>query len=114
MSEYSLSLASKASKEIVKIRLLKMHIAYIEKRILDDFKEKCGISDFNKWFEEQIYKDFYMEIKNDSDIKSFTIILRRRYYENIAEWIKEKIRLELQKAIALEEVDNSKYTHLRA
>ena len=91
-----------------------MHIAYIEKRILDDFKEKCGISDFNKWFEEQIYKDFYMEIKNDSDIKSFTIILRRRYYENIAEWIKEKIRLELQKAIALEEVDNSKYTHLRA
>lgn len=96
----------KASKEKVKIRLLKMHIAYIEKRILDDFKERCNVSDFNKWFEEQIYKDFYMDIKNHSDISAFTIMLRKRYYENIADWIKEKIRLELQKADALEEKNN--------
>lgn len=114
MSEHDLSPisktspASRASKEKVKIRLLKMHIAYIEKRILDEFKEKCGVSDFNKWFEEQIYKDFYMDIKNDADIRTFTIMLRKRYYENIAEWIKEKVRMELQKATALEEVNNAK------
>lgn len=102
MSEYSLSPASKASKEKVKIRLLKMHIAYIEKRILDDFQSKCGISDFNKWFEEQIYKDFCMEIKSNSDIRAFTIMLRKRYYENIAEWIKEKVRIELQKVSELD------------
>lgn len=102
MSEYNLSSASKASKEKVKIRLLKMHIAYIEKRILDDFQEKCDVTDFNKWFEEQIYKDFCMEIRNNTDIRSFTIMLRKRYYENIAEWIKEKIRMELQKATSLD------------
>lgn len=95
-------------KEKVKIRLLKMHIAYIEKRTLDDFKEKCNVDDFNKWFEEQIYKDFYMDIKNDMDISTLTLMLRKRYYENIAEWIKEKVRMELQKAIALEEVNSLK------
>lgn len=101
MAEY-VSVASKASREKVKIRLLKMHIAYIEKRILDEFQEKCNVPDFNKWFEEQIYKDFYMEIKNEADIRTFTTMVRKRYYENIAEWIKEKIRMELQRATALE------------
>lgn len=98
----------KESKEKVKIRLLKMHIAYIEKRILEDFKEKCHVDDFNKWFEEQIYKDFYMDIKTNDDIHAFTTMLRRRYYENIAEWIKEKIRLELQKADKLNEIRSIK------
>ena len=100
--------ASKASKEKVKIRLLKMHIAYIEKRMIDEFKEKCNIEDFNKWFEEQIYKDFYMDIKSNEDIRTFTIMLRKRYYENIAEWIKEKIREELRKADASNEQRMSK------
>lgn len=95
--------AGKSSKEKVKIRLLKMHIAYIEKRILDEFQKKCAVSDFNAWFEEQIYKDFLMDIKDNNDIQTFTLMLRKRYYENIAEWIKEKVRIELQKADALEE-----------
>lgn len=99
MSEY----VGKKSKEKVKIRLLKMHIAYIEKRILDEFQEKCNVPDFNKWFEEQIYKDFYMDIKTNTDISTFTLMLRKRYYENIAEWIKEKVRHELQKADAINE-----------
>ena len=102
MSDYNLSPASKASREKVKIRLLKMHIAYIEKRILDEFQKKCNVSDFNKWFEEQIYKDFCMEIKTNSDISTFTLMLRKRYYENIAEWIKEKVRNELKKADGIE------------
>lgn len=102
MSEYNLSPASKASKEKVKIRLLKMHIAYIEKRILDEFQEKCDVPDFNEWFKEQIYKDFCIEIKDNSDIRAFTIMLRKRYYENIAEWIKEKVRIELQKVSELD------------
>lgn len=96
MSKGEKLFSSRSSKEKVKIRLLKMHIAYIEKRILDEFQEKCNVSDFNKWLEEQIYKDFYLEIKNESDISAFTLMLRRRYYENIAEWIKEKVRRELQ------------------
>lgn len=96
----------KKSKEKVKIRLLKMHIAYIEKRILDEFQEKCNVPDFNTWFEEQIYKDFYMDIKTNTDISTFTLMLRKRYYENIAEWIKEKIRHELQKADAINEKNN--------
>lgn len=99
MHEY----VGKKSKEKVKIRLLKMHIAYIEKRILDEFQEKCNVPDFNKWFEEQIYKDFYMDIKTNTDISTFTLMLRKRYYENIAEWIKEKVRHELQKADAINE-----------
>lgn len=98
MENIKVSLASKASREKVKIRLLKMHIAYIEKRILDEFQEKCGVEDFNKWFEEQIEKDFYMDIKTNNDIQTLTIMVRRRYYENIAEWIKDKVRQELQKA----------------
>lgn len=101
--DYNNSPALKSSKEKVKIRLLKMHIAYIEKRMIDEFTEKCNIKDFNKWFEEQIYKDFYMDIKNHADIRTFTIMLRKRYYENIAEWIKEKIREELRKAEASNE-----------
>lgn len=103
MSDYKVSVASKSSKEKVKIRLLKMHIAYIEKRILDEFQEKCKVDDFNKWFEQEIYKEFYMEIKSESDIRTFTTMVRKRYYENIAEWIKEKVRHELQRANFLEQ-----------
>lgn len=106
--DYNNSPALKSSKEKVKIRLLKMHIAYIEKRMIDEFTEKCNIKDFNKWFEEQIYKDFYMDIKSHEDIRTFTIMLRKRYYENIAEWIKEKIREELRKAEASNEQRMSK------
>ena len=108
MSDDYKSPASKASKEKVKIRLLKMHIAYLEKRMIDEFKEKCDVEDFNKWFEEQIYKDFYMDIKTHQDIRTFTVMLRKRYYENIAEWLKEKIREELKKAEASKEQRMSK------
>ena len=30
-------------REKVKVRILKMHVAYIEKRIIDDLREYCGI-----------------------------------------------------------------------
>lgn len=98
MEGYKNSPISKESREKVKIRLLKHHVAYIEKRMLDEFREKCGVEDFNKWFEHKIFEDFYMDIKKKEDIRVFTIMLRKRYYENIAEWIKEKIRIELKKA----------------
>lgn len=82
-------------KEKVKIRILKKHVAYIEKRIVDDLKEYCGVEDFNEWFKEQIEKDFTVVIKDEHDINSLTMIVRRRYYENIAEWMKERARREL-------------------
>lgn len=82
-------------KEKVKVRILKMHVAYIEKRIIDDLREYCGIEDFNEWFKEQIEKDFTVVINDKYDISSLTAIVRKRYYENIAEWVKERARKEL-------------------
>ena len=84
-------------KDKVKIRILKMHVAYVEKRIIDDLREYCGIDNFNDWFKEEIEKDFTIVIKDGCDIDSLTMIVRRRYYENIAEWIKERARKELLK-----------------
>ena len=82
-------------KDKVKVRILKMHVAYIEKRIIDDLKEYCGIDNFNEWFKEQIEKDFTLVINDQFDIHSLNMIVRRRYYENTAEWIKERARKEL-------------------
>lgn len=84
-------------REKVKVRILKMHVAYVEKRIIDDLREYCGIEDFNEWFKEQIEKDFTLVINDQHDINSLTMIVRRRYYENIAEWVKERARKELLK-----------------
>ena len=89
---------TKIPNEKVKVRLLKMHVAYIEKRILDEFTEKYNISDFNLWLKTELEKEFDIVIKNKFDIDTLTLILRKRYYENIAEWMKEKIRNELKKA----------------
>lgn len=82
-------------KDKVKIRFLKTHVAYIEKRIIDDLREYCGIENFNDWFKEQIEKDFTLVIKDKVDIQSLNLIVRKRYYENVAEWVKERARREL-------------------
>ena len=84
-------------KDKVKVRILKMHVAYIEKRTIEDLKQYCGIEDFNGWFKEEIEKDFTIVIKDAHDIDCLTRIVRMRYYENIAEWIKERARKELLK-----------------
>lgn len=83
------------NKDKIKIRFYKKHVAYIEREMIEALEKQCNIKDFEAWIKGQIEADFSMEIKNVNDIDTLTLMVRKRYYENIAEWIRERARREL-------------------
>lgn len=78
-----------------KIRLYGTHIGYVNTEFLIKFQRECKILNINSWIKEQCFKDWDIYLNTIYDIEELKIILNENYYENIAEWLKEKIRFSL-------------------
>lgn len=81
-----------------KIRLYGTHIGYINTDFLIDFQRECAVLNINSWIKEQCYRDWGIYLNTPYEIKELKEILNENYYENIAEWLKEKIRISLLEA----------------
>lgn len=76
----------------IKIRLYGVHLGYVEEDILKAFECYCGVINLNPWIKEQAYNDFEVYLNNEYDLELFKDKLSEFYYENIADWLKEKLR----------------------
>lgn len=79
-----------------KIRLFGVHICYIRTDMLIIFQRKFGIVNFNSWLKEEIYNDYKLYINNPEDIEVFKEYLEEDFYDNIGDWLKEKMRNKLK------------------
>lgn len=76
----------------IKIRMYGVHLFYAGEHLLNSFEYYCGILDFSEWIKESAYLDFGVLLASAESIKSLEKMVRGRFYENIGEWIKEKMR----------------------
>ena len=65
---------------------------YVSEHLLNSFEYYCGVSDFSEWIKENVYSDFGISLTSPEMIKTLEGKVRDSLYENIGEWIKEKMR----------------------
>lgn len=74
-----------------RIYMLKCHFASVPDELMEEFK-KYKKEALLKWIKKEIYNDYHIDIKIKEDIDIFRNLLIKDYYENISEWVKEKMR----------------------
>lgn len=71
------------------------HFASIPDNLFEDFKsiEKTPL---RKWIRYLAYREYNVELNDDGDFERFKELLQHDYFENSAEWLKEKMRLHIR------------------
>ena len=76
----------------IKIRLYGVHLAYVREHLLSGFNYYCNVVSFSDWLKENVYSDFGIRISSRKSIKYLNEVVKDNFYENIGDWIKEKMR----------------------
>lgn len=81
----------------IRIRLYGQHLGYIGYDLYDKFLRICSVIDYSSWMKETAYKDFdfYITGKDSIDVLREKVV--ENYYEDIADWLREKMREEIRK-----------------
>lgn len=79
--------------ERIRIRLLGLHLAYIDKGLVRKFESTCKVINLNSWIREQAYNDFKIKFYSEDSLDDFKNILEKNYYDGIGDWLREKMRL---------------------
>ena len=79
-------------KEQIKIRMFGEHLCYLNYDVVREFQGKYSIVNLNSWIKEESYKEFNLLLTTKDDLEDLRLILQEHYYENIADWLREKIR----------------------
>lgn len=83
--------------ERYKIKLFQQHFAYIDSNLLREFQYKTGIINIISFIKESAYHDFDIYLENEKSLKTFEKALKKYYYKDKSEWLREKIRNRLIK-----------------
>lgn len=79
-------------KEQIKIRMFGEHLCYLNYDVVREFQSEYSVVNLNSWIKEESYKDFGILLTNKDDLDELKEKLQEYYYENIADWLREKIR----------------------
>lgn len=82
--------------EQTKIRLYGIHLCYVKTEKLLLFQRTFEIVNFNSWIKEEVYNDYNIYLEDKYDIEEFKDLLEEDYYDNIGDWLNEKIRNKLR------------------
>jgi hypothetical protein len=63
--------------------------------LLQKFTEVTGIKQKPDWIKRKAYEDFGIELNSAKDIPTLDMHVRAFLYEDKAEWLKEKMRIEI-------------------
>jgi hypothetical protein len=81
-----------SQEEKVKIKLFETHFAWISSSLLSDFQSATGIKRRSDWIKKQAKQDFGITLSSSEDIPRLDMLVRAHYYDDKAEWLKEKMR----------------------
>ena len=81
----------------IRIRLYGEHLGYISYDLYDSFLRICNIIDYSSWVKKISYDNFEIYIAGKESINELKNRVIANYYEDIADWLKEKMREEIRK-----------------
>lgn len=79
----------------IRVRLYGQHLAYIGYDLYLNFTHICKVIDYSSWLKERAYKDFNLYVTNDISIDKLKEVVKENYFEDIADWLREKMREEI-------------------
>lgn len=83
----------------IRIRLYGQHLAYISSDLYSKFLRECNILDYSVWLKRRAKKDFDLMIDGEDAIEKLREIIKDYYFEDISDWLREKMRVEINKKI---------------
>lgn len=81
----------------IRIRLYGQHLAYIGYDLYHNFTHICKVLDYSSWIKKRANIDFNLMITSDKSIDELKIAVNENYFEDIADWLREKMREEILK-----------------
>lgn len=78
-----------------KLRIGKIHLAYVRTDLLTRFRQTNGLVNLTPWLREVIWTNFHLEIDDNESIKQLQEALDRRYFDSCGEWLQSIMRADL-------------------
>lgn len=92
-----------------RIIMYKTFICYINEDLLNAFYAQRITTNFSEWIRKEAKKCYSIELNNKNDILDLKDKVLLEYYDNIGEWIKERMR----KAMSQNSNEDTKYIIMR-
>lgn len=81
----------------IRIRLYGQHLGYVSSDLYDYFLKSCNILDYSSWVKRKTYEEFNFYIEGKESISKLKEIILENHYEDVADWLREKMREEIGK-----------------
>lgn len=78
-----------------------MHFANIDIEFLYEFERLTGIINIITFIKATVYQDYLLYLNGIEDIKELDLLLKKYHYKDKSEWLREKMRMEMNKYIEL-------------
>lgn len=79
-----------------KLRIGKVHVAYVRTDLLTRFRHENGLVNLTPWLRELIWTTFHIEITDNESIKQLQEALDRRFFDSCGEWLQTIMRADIQ------------------
>lgn len=79
-----------------KLRIGKVHLAYVRTDLLTRFRLDRGLVNLTPWLRETIWNNFHIEITDNESVKQLQEALDRQFFDSCGEWLQTVMRASLQ------------------
>lgn len=86
-----------ADNKKMRIRLYGEHLGYIGYSLYYSFLRICNIVDYSFWVKLKANEEFGVHLVSKESINELKELVVKNYYEDTADWLREKMREEISK-----------------
>lgn len=80
----------------IRIRLYGQHLGYINNNLYAYFLRNCNVLDYSSWIKKKTHAEFNLYIDSKESIDKLKEIVLRNHYEDVADWLREKMREDMR------------------
>lgn len=84
------------SEKTTKINMYGKHICSINESFIKKLREDLNVTNYSSWIRYQAYEEFNLHITNSNDIEKLKEIVSIHLYDNIGDWVRDKIRVAIK------------------
>lgn len=84
------------SEKITKINMYGKHICSINENFIKTLRDELKVTNYSLWIREQANLDFNLNITNTKDIDTLKNIVSINLYDNLGDWVRDKIRIAIK------------------